>query len=349
MNRIITPTIIILSAWGLSACTQNKASEMQVDKNIVAVRLDSVKSEKVAKPVRTSGLVSSETESTLSFKTGGIIQRTYVKAGDRVKKDQLLASLNLTEIQAQVVQAKNGLEKATRDLERFKGLLADSAATLEQLQNITTVYENAKESYSIASYNLTNSQIRAGFDGVVLKKWANEGEMISGGNPVFSLSARNQSTWVLKAGVADRDWARLNIGDKAVVHFDHLGDQVIEAEVIRLAQGADPMNGTYQAELQLEVGKDQLLANGLVGSVVISPSKTHQVNLIPIESIIEGNGSQAFVYVPAKGNTVKKQPVSVAYFTEKDVAISAGLEHTAQVVAAGSAYLNEASTIMVVQ
>ena len=46
---------------------------------------------------------------------------------------------------------------------------------------------------------------------------------------------------------------------------------------------------------------------------------------------------------------MKKQPVSVAYFTEKDVAISTGLEHTAQVVSAGSAYLNEASTIMVVQ
>jgi membrane fusion protein, multidrug efflux system len=349
MRKFITPTIIVLSAWVLTACTQNKASEMQVDKNVVAVRLDSVKTETVAKPVRTSGLVASETESTLSFKTGGIVQRMYVKAGDAVKKGQLLASLNLTEIEAQVVQAKNGLEKATRDLERFKGLLADSAATLEQFQNITTLYENAKESYRIATYNLTNSQIRAGFDGVVLKKWVNEGEMVSGGNPVFSLSARNQETWIIKAGVADKDWARLNIGDKAAVRFDHLGDEVTAAEVVRLAQGADPMNGTYQTELQLDVKPGQLLANGLVGSVTIFPSKTRQVNLIPIEAIVEGNGSQAFVYVPEKGNTVKKQSVNVAYFTEKNVAISSGLENTKQVVSAGSAYLNEQSTIMVIQ
>ncbi len=349
MKTFFNSAIVILTMWVLAACTQNKASEIQIDKNVVAVRLDSVKSERVAKPVRTSGLVSSATEGTLAFKTGGIVRKTYVKTGDRVKNGQLLASLNLTEIEAQVVQAKNGLEKATRDLERFKSLLADSAATLEQFQNITTVYENAKESFHIATYNLTNSQIKAAYDGVVLKKWVNEGEMVGSGNPVFTLSARSESAWLLKAGLADRDWARLNIGDKATVQFDHLADQLIEATVVRLAQGADPLNGTYQAELQLEVNKDQLLANGLVGSVVIFPSKTRQVNLIPIESIVEGNGSQAFVYLPGARNTVKKQKVNVAYFTDKEVAISSGLENTLLVVSAGSAYLNEESTIMVIQ
>lgn len=349
MKKLITPIIIALVAVALAACTQNKASEAQIDRSIVAVRLDSVRSEMVAKPVHTSGLLSSETEGTLSFKTGGIILKTFVETGDVVRQGQVLATLNLTEIRAQVVQAKNGMEKAARDLERFKGLLADSAATLEQVQNMTTLYENASESFRIASYNLTNSEIRATFNGVVLKKWANEGEMIGSGKPVFTLSARNGSAWVLKAGLADKDWARLNINDKAEVHFDHLPETTIKASIIRMAQGADPMNGTYQAELQLEAGSELLLANGMVGSVTIFPSKTRQLNIIPIESIIEGNGSQAFVYVPTKGNAVKKQLVTVAYFTDQEVAISSGLENTRLVVSAGSAYLNEASAIMVVQ
>lgn len=349
MKRFINPLAVVLLAWVVAACADNRASEMQVDKNIVAVRLDTVRSERVARPVRTSGLVASETEGTLSFKTGGIVSVLYVKGGDRVKQGQLLASLNLTEIQAQVVQAKNGLEKATRDLERFRGLLADSAATLEQYQNINTVYENARETYRIATYNLENSQIRAGFDGVVLRKWVNEGEMVGGGSPVFTLSARGPAQWVLKAGVSDKDWARLNIGDTARVSFDHLPDNQIAATLVRLAQGADPANGTYQAELRLAADKEQLLANGLVGSVVIYPSKTRQVELVPIESIIEGNGSQAFVYVPDKGNKVKKLPVKVAYFEGEHVAISSGLESTKLVVSAGSAYLNEESAIMVIR
>ena len=321
---------------------------MEIDKNLVAVRLDSVKSESVAKPVHTSGLISSETESTLSFKTGGIIQKTYVKTGDPVKQGQLLASLNLTEIEGQVVQAKNGLEKASRDLKRFEQLYKDSAATLEQLQNITTLHRNAQESYNIASYNLTNSEIRAAYDGVVLKKWVNEGEMIGAGNPVFSLSSRSQSAWILKAGLSDRDWARVNTCDSASVHFDHLPEP-ISARVVRIAQGADPMNGTYQAELELDADSNIRLANGLVGSVRIFPSKTAQVKIIPIESIVEGNGSDAFVYLPVANNTVRKQAVKVAYFTGENVAVAGGLENVPLVVSAGSAYLNAGSTIMVVK
>lgn len=349
MNKLFTPIITMLVAMALAACTQNKASEMLVDKSMVAVRLDSVRSEKVAKPVHTSGLLSSETESTLSFKTGGIILKTFVETGDLVRQGQVLATLNLTETQAQVMQAKNGMEKAARDLERFKSLLADSAATLEQVQNMTTLYENASESFRIASYNLANSQIRTTFNGVVLKKWANEGEMVSSGKPVFTVSARGGSAWVLKAGLSDKDWARLSINDQAEVHFDHLPGATIKASIVRMAQGADPMNGTYQAELELEVGSGLPLANGMVGSVAIFPSKTRQLDIVPIGSIIEGNGKLAFVYVPQQGNTVKKQPVTVAYFTESEVAISSGLENTRLVVSAGSAYLNEASTIMVVQ
>lgn len=339
---------MLLFAALSAACTQNKASEMQIDKSLVAVRLDSVKQARFAKPVRTSGLVSSETEGTLSFKTGGIILKARVKAGDAVKKGQILASLNLTEIEAQVVQARNALEKASRDLKRFEQLYQDSAATLEQLQNITTLHENAQETYRIASYNLANSQIKAGYDGVVLKKWVNEGEMVSAGNPVYTISARNHAAWVLKAGVSDRDWARLNAGDSAKVWFDHL-EYPVPGKIVRLAQGADPMNGTYQVELELEVKNGTLLANGLVGSIEIYPSKVSQVSIIPIESIVEGNGSDAYVYLPEADNTVKKHAVKVAYFTGESVAISTGLENVPLVVSAGSAYLNEESTIMIIR
>ncbi len=349
MKNITSSLLIFFLAVVLfAACTQNKASEMQVDKNLVAVRLDTVRSEEVAKPVHTSGLIASETESTVSFKTGGIIQATHVKAGDAVKQGQLLASLNLTEIQAQVVQAKNALEKATRDLKRFEQLYKDSAATLEQLQNVTTLHQNALETHRIASFNLLNSEIRAPFDGVVLKKWVNAGEMVASGSPVFSLSARNQSAWVLKAGVSDRDWARLSLADSAMVSFDHLQEPLI-ARVRRIAQGADPANGTYQAELELAAGKNTLLANGLVGSVTIFPSKKSHVSIIPIESIVEGSGNNAFVYLPEKDNTVKKQPVKVAYFSGETVAVASGLENVPLVVSAGSAYLNTGSTIMVVR
>jgi len=88
-----------------------------------------------------------------------------VKEGEDVSKGQLLASLDLTEIDAQVSQSKNNLEKTKRDLERGQRLLKDSAATLEQIQNLQTAFNVADENFRIASFNRQFSTIHANASG----------------------------------------------------------------------------------------------------------------------------------------------------------------------------------------
>ncbi|MDV7400678.1 hypothetical protein RZS08_55190, partial [Arthrospira platensis SPKY1] len=100
--------------------------------------------------------------------------------------------LDLTEIEAQVRQAKEGLDKARRDLQRAQNLYADSIATLEQVQNATTAVEVATQSVEIAEFNRQFSEIRAPFAGKVVAKLLNEGEVTGPGTPVFYLIATGQ-------------------------------------------------------------------------------------------------------------------------------------------------------------
>jgi len=74
-------------------------------------------------PVYSAGLIMPEDEVKLSFKTAGIIEEIKVNEGEKVKKDQFLASLNLSEIRSQVQIAENAWLKATRDHERAQKLL----------------------------------------------------------------------------------------------------------------------------------------------------------------------------------------------------------------------------------
>ncbi len=92
----------------------------------------------IAEPLTATGIVSSSSEARLSFKTGGIVEKLYFKEGDRVSKGQLLARLNLTEINAAVSQAREGLAKAQRDQQRAQNLYRDSVATQEQVQIAST-------------------------------------------------------------------------------------------------------------------------------------------------------------------------------------------------------------------
>ena len=92
----------------------------------VNVFVKDIAAEKRALPIRSSGRLSTKAEVRLSFKIGGLVDRVFVDEGQRVKRGALLARLNLAEIDAQVMQAKSGLEKSKRDRDRAEGLYADS-------------------------------------------------------------------------------------------------------------------------------------------------------------------------------------------------------------------------------
>ena len=84
--------------------------------NIVNVKTAAVIHGNIDQSVDVLGVVLSETEARPSFKTGGVINRVYVEEGQYVKKGQLIATLLMNEIDAQVRQAEEGLSKAERDV-----------------------------------------------------------------------------------------------------------------------------------------------------------------------------------------------------------------------------------------
>ena len=140
-------TIVILSAITFWQCKSEegttKTRPANSDTTVVEVTLPLV-AENNGK-ISAIAAVINGAEAKPSFKTGGVIAKTMVSEGQNVKKGQLLARLNLAEIDAQLSQANEAANKAERDLTRARRLLADSVATLEQVQNASTALEVAKK------------------------------------------------------------------------------------------------------------------------------------------------------------------------------------------------------------
>ncbi|MEB2778342.1 efflux RND transporter periplasmic adaptor subunit [Algoriphagus sp. D3-2-R+10] len=313
----------------------------------VAVNLYTVESKQMTQPVYASGLLFSETEAVLSFKIGGIIQEIFVEEGDAVKKGQLLARLDLTEINAQVIQAQNGVGKAERDLSRVTNLYADSVATLENLQDLTTVLNVTKEGLRIAEFNQKFAEIRAVSNGSIVKKMKNRGELVSPGMPIFFMNDTGDDQWKLQVGIADKDWVRLKEGDRASVLFDAYPETEFEGSVIRLATGADPTNGSYQVEIQVDP-KGNKFAPGLYAETKIIPSQSETYKVIPVEALVEGSGTKGFVFTMNGKDSIKKIPIEVAFLLDNQLIIKSGLENIQHVISAGSGYLTEHSTVKVV-
>lgn len=163
-----TLTLMIVFTGMLSSCHHKPTDKIvPAFTDTIPVKINDLVQKKVAVPIFASGQFLTDDETVLSFKTGGIVEDIFVREGDYVKKGQVLATLNLTEIKAQELQAELSYEKARRDFERVKNLYNDSVATLEQYQNSKTVLDLALETLNSAKYNLNYSRIIAVHDGYI--------------------------------------------------------------------------------------------------------------------------------------------------------------------------------------
>jgi RND family efflux transporter MFP subunit len=342
--------LILSTAWIAQSCnnSEGKTETTPTTLEEIPVKIMALEKQEVKPLVNTSGLFTTDDETNLAFKVGGIISKVYVKEGDAIRNGQLLASLNLTEIEAQVSQAKLAFEKAKRDYARVENLYKDSVVTLEQFQNAKTGMEVAQNQFEAASFNRSYSEIRAVSNGYVLKKLASEGQVISPGTTVLQTNGASQNLWKLRVGVSDREWALISIGDKATVTTDALPGITINAIVSRKAEGTDGISGAFSIELTLEKTKAPL-ASGLFGKATIQASRAQTVWSIPYEALLDGNAQSGYVFTTNDSKTAIKTPVVVGAINQDQILISGGLADAKFIIVSGSAYLRDSSAITVIK
>lgn len=341
-----TKSVLLLSGTLalLIACSKEVPSTV-VNEQVVCVKTESLPETTAALPVQCSGILSTKHTVKLSFKTGGIISHIAVNTGSSVKKGQVIATLDMTEISSQVNQAQLAFEKANRDLERIKNLYKDTVATLEQLQDATSAYDAAMENMNIAEFNKRYSSIIAPADGKIIVKLSEEHELVGAGMPVLIFSQQGDDEWVVRAGVSDKDIIRLKNGDKAVAELDAYPETTFPAIVTQISEAADPLSGTFEIELSVNPQNERLM-NGLVAKVKIEPENSQLVTLVPPEAITGADGKKGYVYVVKTADTTaRKVPVTIAYLQNNSVAVIEQVNKLGKVVTKGASYLEDGSKL----
>jgi RND family efflux transporter MFP subunit len=332
----------MLPALVLYGCTSQQNSNPQTPKDVVPVSTIELKAEQLQPVIHTAGVFTTDDETMLAFKTGGVIEKIFVKEGDAVRTGQLLATLNLTEINAQVAQAQLAFEKATRDFNRAQNLYKDSVATLEQFQNARTGLDVAAKQLESARFNQTYSEIRAITNGMVLRKMANEGQVISSGTSVFQTNGSGKGKWILRAGVSDRDWALIQQGDVATITSDAIPDKSWLGIVSKKSAAVDANVGALNIEITLNTTAG--LAAGIFGKATIKATQKQTIWKIPYEALLDGNAQNGYVFIN-ENNIARKVPVTVHGIEKDFVLITGGVQDGQQLIVSGSAYLKEGTAL----
>jgi multidrug efflux system membrane fusion protein len=340
-------TSLFMSVLMLTVLSCSKPEKEEPDEILIPVRLQDVHKEEISNPIHISGRIASKKEMKLSFKIGGIIEKIFMEEGREVRAGQPLARLNLSEIEAQVKQAGSAFAKADRDLERVGNLFKEKAATLEQFQNVQTAHEVAKSRLGAAEFNLRFAEITAPSRGRILKRMAEEHELVGAGMPVFFFGSTD-SGWVIRAGVSEVDIVRLNLGDSATLSFDAYPDEQLKAEVSEIVEAPDPLTGTYEVELQIGP-TDKRLISGFVAKVDILPRTKFMRTVIPVQALVQADGSQGFVFTVDSESRALRIPVLIDFILDDKIALAEGLENISRVVIEGGAYLRNGDRVKIIE
>lgn len=345
MKKAYLVFIISLGAIIVS-CSKSTDQKKNQHEEISVVEISPVLRKILGESIEAAGVLSSKSEIKLAFKTGGLIKRIYVNEGQFVKAGQLLAELDLAEIDAQVNQAKIGLQKATRDFDRIKKLYEDEAATQTNLLDANSGLELATQSMQAVVFNQKLSKIFAPVSGRILRKISEQGELITPFSPAFILGTGSQSAFIVNVGVADKEVVKLQVGNNATISIDAYPDENFKATVSQIAQSVNPATGTYEVELQLSPNKKNMIS-GFVARAVIQPVNKNSSLVLPISGLVDADKNAATVFV-LEGNIAKKRQIKIGKIKGEEIEVLDGLEENEQIITKGGGFLNEGQKVKVI-
>jgi RND family efflux transporter MFP subunit len=273
------------------------------------------------------------------------VRRIHVQQGEKVKQGQRLAEIELTEVDAQVEQARQLAEKAARDLKRGENLYADQVISLEQLQDLRTQAAMAAAQFKTAQFNQGYSVITAPRDGVVLRKLVEERELVAAGTPVLVFGESDRG-FVVRAALADREIVNVKLGDKGEIRMDAFPGQSMTGTVVEVASAADERSGMFPIEVHFDTPPPRLVS-GLVARLRLTPeSGAPPLTYVPMAALVEGDGNRASVFVIDAGKAQRRE-VRVAFITADSIALESGLAAGEAVVTDGALFLENGEAVEV--
>jgi membrane fusion protein, multidrug efflux system len=343
MNVLAVLATTLFATLIVAACSKQPE---QVAPQPTPVRVQAATTGPATPPIGTNGLVAIKGEMRLSFKMAGVIKTIRVREGQEVKRGERLAEIELAEVNAQVEQAKQLAEKARRDVERGERLYADQVISLEQLQDLRTQASVAQAQLSEAAFNRGYAVITAPGDGVVLRKLAEDREMVPAGETVLILGTKDRG-YVVRAALSDREVVQLELGDPAEIRMDAYPNQAVAGTLVEIAGAAD-QRGLFPIEVRFD-SVPVALASGLVAKLNLHPasSRVRQLTYVPIAAVVEGDGNRASVFV-VNGTRAKRRPVRIAFIGPDAVALDDGVQPGERVVTDGALYLQDDEPIEIV-
>lgn len=346
------------------ACNSNKAPETAAAPPLVKVTVQPVTLMNAVYYDEYPATVSPLNQVDLKPQVSGFITSVHFKDGDRVKKGQLLYSIDAQLYAANYQQAVAGLQvqqanvnKAQKDANRFHELDKNDAVAKQLVDNADAALEVARKQADASRANIqavqTNvkyTKVYAPFEGVIGISVVKAGTAVTAGQTLLNTVSSDKYLAV-----------DFNVDQKEIYRFTTLmntkpttGDSTFTlafgtdiypfpGKISLLDRAVNPQTGTIKARLIFPNNKNLLIA-GMNGTVKVKNSAAAKSILIPYKAVTEQLG-EFFVYVPNDSNKVSQRKIVLGKQIGTNIIVKDGLKDGEKVVVQGVQNLREGALI----
>jgi len=266
--------------------------------------------------ITATGSIEPVTSVTVGTQVSGIVSKLYVDYNSEVKKGQVIAELDKTNLISELNTAKANLGSAQSSLnyqsanyKRYQTLYKKGLVSADDFENARLSYQQAKESVATANESVKKAQTNLGYatitspiDGIVLSKSVEEGQTVAASfsTPELFTIAQDLTNMQVVADVDEADIGEVKTGERVSFTVDAYPEDTFSGTVTQVRQEATTTNNVVTYEVVISApNADLKLKPGLTANVTIYTAEKEGVLCVP---------SKALRFTPTK-ETVGKMKI----------------------------------------
>lgn len=274
---VVVIVIVAVAAWAMSG--GKKEEDINFKEEKVALKT-------LQNSVTATGTIEAVTSVTVGTQVSGIVNKLYVDYNSQVKKGQVIAELDKTNLlselntaKANLASAQSSLNYQAANMERYKTLYKKGLVSADEYENALLTYRQAKEQVASSKENVQRAQTNLGYatitspiDGTVISKSVEEGQTVAASfnTPELFTIAKDLTNMQVVANVDEADIGNVKEGDQVTFTVDAYPDDTFEGTVKQVRLEATTTNNVVTYEVVISApNADLKLKPGLTANVTI--------------------------------------------------------------------------------
>jgi RND family efflux transporter MFP subunit len=303
--KSIVLTLVFSTAFLLVGCNTDKKKNVSAPKTMQQIQSEKgipVTTAKISQGVirrieRSNGTLQGIAEATLANGLGGTLKEIKVTVGDIVKKDQIVAAMEI-DGGSPIDVAQSAFEYAEKAYERAKKLHSQGAISNEQVEGARVQYEDAKRKLGQAKVGVN---VLAPFEGTVIEIYQSEGSKISEKTPLVKIA--DLSNMEVQMQVNEQAINFYKKGQKSFILIDR---DTIWGNIDRVALGANGLAHSFKVIARFP-NQNHVLKAGMFKQVHTVVSEKSNALYVPLEAVNFTQDNEPYLFSLHNGKAVKKK------------------------------------------